>query len=62
MDLIKKKKPLAGNLITLAILCALFVLVLILIVTIYCSKVATANDLKMAAEEEKALMAEQAAA
>ena len=30
MDLIKKKKPLAGNLITLAILCALFVLVLIL--------------------------------
>lgn len=38
------------------------VLVLILIVTIYCSKVATANDLKMAAEEEKALMAEQAAA
>ena len=30
MDLIKKKKPLAGNLITLAILCVLFVLVLIL--------------------------------
>lgn len=30
MDLIKKKKPLAGNLVTLAILCALFVLVLIL--------------------------------
>ena len=33
MDLIKKKKPLAGNLITLAILCALFVLVLILMET-----------------------------
>ena len=33
MDLIKKKKPLAGNLITLAILCVLFVLVLILMET-----------------------------